>query len=58
MTLVSSSWSKSARRMRTRRPTCSAGSFPASIHYLDFWVIPIALVARVLPLVAPDLEFA
>jgi hypothetical protein len=36
MTLASSSWSKSARRMRTRLPMCSAGSDPWSIHYLTF----------------------
>jgi hypothetical protein len=32
ITLASSSLSKSARRMRSRRPTCSAGSEPPSIQ--------------------------
>jgi hypothetical protein len=44
--------------IRTRRPTRTARSDPASIHYLDFRVILTALVASVLRLVAPDSEFA
>ena len=39
MTLASRSTSKSARRIRTRRPTWRAGSLPESIHYLDFRVM-------------------
>jgi hypothetical protein len=50
MTLPSMSALKSARRMRTRRPTCSAGSDPWSFHYLDFRVMrtraPRAVLAR------------
>ena len=36
--------SKSSRLTRTRRPTCSAGSSPRSIDYLDSGVIPIGPV--------------
>jgi hypothetical protein len=36
---------KSARRMRTRRPTCRAGSFPASIQFLTVCWFGFRIVA-------------
>ncbi len=44
--------SRSAWRMRMRRPTRTAGSEPWSIHYLDFRVMPTAIVENLLHTVA------